>query len=208
MLPNDVIAQTAPAGTIERWDHSTVAFFASHRDGSISDVMRVVTAIGSPVVVVLTVGAVCMFLVATGRWRPGHGWVLIPITLAGAGVSVSIAKSVLDRARPPVALQALGSDADGFGFPSGHATLTIAGYGLLAVLLCRRALRRRSRVIVWSVAAVAITTVGVSRVYLGAHWPTDIAAGWLLGASWLLAWLGVTSWSRRREDAAFMWSPQ
>ena len=82
-------------------------------------------------------------------------------------------------------------DAAGYAFPSAHAASGVALYGLLALFLLRR-LDGRPRVAVCAVALVGVVSLGLTRVYLGAHYPSDVLAGWLVGTlvaagAWTLA---------------------
>jgi len=69
-------------------------------------------------------------------------------------------------------------------FPSGHSTISVATYLVLAIVLAGLVQRRRSRAMIHAVATLLILSIGFSRVYLGVHWPTDVLAGWALGATW------------------------
>jgi undecaprenyl-diphosphatase len=83
-------------------------------------------------------------------------------------------------------------------FPSGHATLSAATYLTLGVLLARLELRRRAKLYFLGLAVILTALVGASRVYLGVHWPTDVLAGWSVGAAWAMGvWL-VALWLQRR----------
>jgi membrane-associated phospholipid phosphatase len=100
------------------------------------------------------------------------------------------------RPRPPEALHLTG--AAGFAFPSGHTTSATMAYGIAVLLVATYAKRRRTVVITAVVAVLAAVGVGLSRVYLGVHWPTDVAAGWALG----VLWLGVGALLMRPRVAA------
>jgi membrane-associated phospholipid phosphatase len=100
--------------------------------------------------------------------------------LGGFGL-YSVAKPLVQRPRPPAA--DLLTAASGWAFPSGHATQAMVGLGALAVLLAGRSPRLRPWLL--TAATVLVLLVGGSRVCLGAHWPTDVLAGWALGAAWL-----------------------
>jgi undecaprenyl-diphosphatase len=77
-------------------------------------------------------------------------------------------------------------------FPSGHATDAAAVYGMLAVLLVAVVPRRGAKVAVWAAAVVVVGLVGLSRIYVGGHWLTDVIAGFALGVAWLRCLLTVT----------------
>lgn len=149
------------------------------------DVIRDITALGSPTVLVLTVTAVCGFLMMAGQW--GMMWLAAGSSLLGWGVSIGL-KHLFARARPDVLFH--GTLADGYSFPSGHAMMSTVVFLTLATLVARLAPRTRLRVYAIGTAAAFSVMVGLSRVYLGVHWASDVAAGWAAGAAWaVLVWL-------------------
>lgn len=106
------------------------------------------------------------------------------LAMAGVGASVRYGKTFISRARPSdVAYY----EVEHFSFPSGHATTSLALYGLLAYFLYRHYHRRSQyqSLAVW-IAAVLILLIGFSRIYLGVHFLSDVLAGYLLGLLWLL----------------------
>jgi membrane-associated phospholipid phosphatase len=105
------------------------------------------------------------------------------------------------RPRPPASLHLIG--VSGFGFPSGHATTVLACWGLVALLLgAGRSIR--VKIVLWTAAVVIVALVGLSRIYLGVHWWTDVVAGFALGGLWLclLGLLLLRFVERRLADAA------
>ena len=83
-------------------------------------------------------------------------------------------------------------------FPSGHAMAAAAIYLTLAALVSRLVEERRAKAFVVSVALVLVLLIGVSRVYLGVHWPSDVLAGWTAGLSWAVAcWIVMARLQRR-----------
>jgi membrane-associated phospholipid phosphatase len=181
-------------------DQPVAEWSAGHRVAWLTAAMRVVTTLGSPLGVTLTVVAV----VGLVEWRARRFWpgLIAAVVLGGAQLLETSAKVIVARPRPPSTLWAHDMSAGGFSFPSGHATLAAAGYGLIAALLVRYLRPVRARAAVWVAAATATATVGLSRVYLGVHWLSDVLAGWLVGTVWLglvclVAWRSGVVTTRR-----------
>ena len=102
----------------------------------------------------------------------------------------TLAQEVIRRVRPPQAA-AIILVPNAFGFPSGHSITAMLLYGAIAFLAFRIARRLWVRVTVAAVCVVLIVYVGFTRVYLGAHWPTDVIGAWLLGGAWLALIAGL-----------------
>jgi undecaprenyl-diphosphatase len=117
--------------------------------------------------------------------------------LMGAELLSRVVKSLVDRHRPPASLHLI--RVSGFAFPSGHATAVVACWGMAAILL---GVERSTRITVglWAGASLIAALVGLSRLYLGVHWWTDVVAGFALGGLWLCL-LGLL-FLRRRKGAA------
>ncbi|HYR24472.1 MAG TPA: phosphatase PAP2 family protein [Aquabacterium sp.] len=148
------------------------------------DVMRDITALGSPTVLILTVTAIWGYLAMARQWR--MAWLAAGSCLGGWATSIAL-KQMFMRSRPDVSFH--GTLADGYSFPSGHAMMSAVVFLTLATLVARLAPRTRLRVYAIGVAALVSGLVGLSRVYLGVHWASDVAAGWAAGVAWaLLVW--------------------
>ena len=110
---------------------------------------------------------------------------------------VETAKEVFDRPRPDLVPH--GAIVSTASFPSGHSMMAAVTYLTLGVLIARGLSDRRLKIYVLSLAVTMTLLVGVSRVYLGVHWPTDVLAGWLAGSGWAVACLlGASLVSRNR----------
>jgi membrane-associated phospholipid phosphatase len=158
-----------------------------HRTGFATGVMKTATWLGSTAVLIPLVVALAGYMLARRRdWRPGA---VVVVVLAGVIALYNIVKPAVGRARPP-----MGSwigHYSGHSFPSGHATQSIAFYGAAALML-GAGKAAKVKTWLWAIAATIVLVVGVSRLYLGAHWLSDVLGGWALGAAWLALVAGVT----------------
>lgn len=125
---------------------------------------------------------------------------LLVLGLAGGvGLSEGL-KAMFERARPPAAYQAV--ETINASFPSGHALLSTVFYLSLAVMLSRAFPQRRLKGYVIGVGVLIAVLVGLTRIYLAAHWATDVFAGWSVGAAWAMAlWLVSYALERRQRRA-------
>jgi undecaprenyl-diphosphatase len=163
-----------------------------------------VTALGSATVLGLTVVAVGGFLLLQGLWRRA---LFVTVASGGAWLLNGALKDLFQRPRPDVVPHL--REVMSMSFPSGHALQSAVVYLTLGALSMHIAQRRLTKLYCMTVAMLATVLVGVTRIYLGVHYPTDVLAGWLIGLSWaLLCWLIERSLERRaglrreQEDAA------
>ncbi len=156
-----------------------------------------VTALGSVTVLALITLAAVGFLFADGKPRTA----LLVIASVGGGTLLStLLKLGYDRPRPDLVPH--GVEVYTASFPSGHALGAAVVFLTLGGLLSWSQPRRRIKIYILSTAVLLTILVGVSRVYLGVHWPTDVLAGWTIGAAWALAWSGVALVLARRTRPA------
>ncbi len=172
-------------------DHPVTRWLAAHRDLWLTTVLRAITVAGGPLFLVAL--ALPISLVAGWRCR---SWRPVVLALAcGAGVPLVLftAKALVGRNRPPLPFALV--DADGYSFPSGHATGTAAIMVISAWILTRWLVPRwTGRVTVWAIAIGAAFLIGFSRVYLGVHYLSDVLSGWLLGMAWAGTVMLVGTW--------------
>ncbi len=147
---------------------------------------RDLTALGGVAVLTLTTLVVAGFFLLLRRWRS----MLYILVTVGGGILISgVAKEFFDRPRPDLVPH--GSIVLTTSFPSGHSMMAAVAYLSLGVLIARVQPRLALRIYVMVVAVLLTVLVGISRVYLGVHWPTDVAAGWLAGGAWAMICLAV-----------------
>jgi undecaprenyl-diphosphatase len=134
---------------------------------------------------------------ALRRRRAEAGW--LAASLIGASIIDTTLKSLFHRARPDPNLHlAYVANAS---FPSGHAMISSAVYLSLALMLAETDPRRLGRVCLLAFMCLVVLLIGCSRVYLGVHWPSDVVAGWCLGAAWALLVFAAMRWLRRRAHS-------
>lgn len=147
---------------------------------------------GFAVLALLTLLAVG-YLLTLKRW--GGALLLLAATLSGTAISEGL-KVGFNRPRPDLVAHIV--ETTSMSFPSGHAMLSAVTYLTLGALIARTQKRRRLRAYVLGAAITLTLIIGLSRIYLGVHWPTDVLAGWCLGAAWALAcWAAATVIGRR-----------
>jgi undecaprenyl-diphosphatase len=152
-----------------------------------------VTSLGSSTVLVLVSLAVIGFMAIYGTHS---GTTLITASVGGGLLLVTVLKHFFARDRPdlvPHAVQVFSAS-----FPSGHATLSAVTYLTLGALLARAQERRGPKAYVLGTAILLTLMVGISRVYLGVHWPTDVLGGWCIGAAWAIGCWMAAVWLERR----------
>ena len=145
-----------------------------------TDVFRAITTLGNfATLVIVTVIAVTVFW----RRRERTDAVFVLFAFLGAQVLSSAMKLGFRRERPffpdPLATES------SFSFPSGHALISLAVYGSIALVLARRLPRRGDRMLLYAAAGLLILAIGFSRLYLGVHFLSDVLAGFAAGAAWL-----------------------
>jgi undecaprenyl-diphosphatase len=188
------------AGDTQTFDERMLAALRKPEDPSIPigprwlrAVALDVTALGSPTVLGLAVFAVSGYLVLQQLYRVA-GFVVI--ASVGGWLLNDLLKNLFERTRPAIVPHL--REVSTLSFPSGHALTSAAVFLTLGVLLMRVSDRRLTKFYCLAVAMFATLLVGVSRIFLGVHYPTDVLAGWLIGLSWaLLCWIIERAIERR-----------
>lgn len=156
-------------------DQAAAAFLYAIRSPALDHAMMALSAFGDGTQRIAIVLLVTLYLLWRRRWR----WAAALVAaMACSAALVPLFKLLFQVARP----SAIYSGAETFSFPSGHVASATVLYTLLA-WIAARGLRAGGRLVPWLVAALLITLMGVSRIYVGAHWPSDVFGGLALGAA-------------------------
>lgn len=166
------------AKQFDDWVRSGVHQFASP---SVTSAMRIVTVFGAPVVLFSLTLIVGFGFLAKKKYR---AMILLVATVAGSSLLNEVLKLSFHRTRPSPFFDT--ELPTSFSFPSGHALMSFCFYSTLAALISARSNSRLVRIIVWAVAALVIAAVGVSRIYLGVHYPSDVVAGYAAAFIWVM----------------------
>jgi membrane-associated phospholipid phosphatase len=176
---------------IVRWDIRFAAWLHAHASDPLVRVFDVVTLAGNSIVLFVLVAAIGIVLLR--RTRPNEAAV-IALAFGGSALLNPLLKLLFHRKRPELAFVHL----DTYSFPSGHAAVSTATFTTIAFLLGRRYRSLRARLAIALGTAAAILLVGFSRLYLGAHYLSDVLAGISFGFAWaMLCLIGYTLWGER-----------
>jgi undecaprenyl-diphosphatase len=158
----------------------------------LEQVARDVTALGgSPLVLTLTVTA-CGYLVLRRRWLSAS---VVVVSVMGGEIASDTIKAIVDRPRPDLVPRFV--QVYSASFPSGHAFLAMVVYLTIAMQLARLEKAAVVRGYLIAIALVIVAAVGISRIYLGVHWPSDVLAGWGIGLAWVLVvWAAARVYER------------
>jgi undecaprenyl-diphosphatase len=154
------------------------------------------TALGGPAVLTLMVALVAGYLALRRDFR--NMWLVLIASVLGVTLN-TLLKAVIGRERPPEAIR-LAHETTA-SFPSGHSALSAIIYLTLGAILAASRTRRRERTYIIATALLLTGIVGVTRVYIGVHYPTDVLAGWSAGLCWTLVCLIVAHKLQRPRPA-------
>ena len=196
------IADEMSEGELDALDRAILLAFRNTPDDPIGapafeGAMRDLTALGSYTVLGCMVAAVIAYLAMAGLRRMA---LLLTASIAGGMVLSNVLKFSFTRPRPDIVAPLV--EVYTSSFPSGHATLAAVTYLTLGALLAEVHPRRRLKLYFLGLGAALTIMVGLSRIYLGVHYPSDVLAGWCVGAAWALFCYLVTMWIRRPRPQA------
>lgn len=173
------VAEHVRQGTTQPFDDAVMRWIGNHQYPALQSVMLEITALGTGTVVAMIVFVAGMFL-----WlnKHKHSAVLLIVATLGGMVLDTVLKIGFNRPRPQIFTW--GTHAASSSFPSGHAMSSIIVYGTVAYLAARLQQNFASRIATMALAAIIIVAIGLSRLYLGVHYPSDVLAGLIIGLAW------------------------
>ena len=145
-----------------------------------------VTALGGVTVLTLLTVLAVGYLAVSRKWISAG---LVAAATISGSVLGSVLKAGFARARPTIVPHLV--DVHSLSYPSGHATNSAVVFLTLGALLAQAQRTRWARAYVIAVGVLITILIGISRVFVGVHWPTDVLAGWIVGASWALFWWAI-----------------
>ena len=168
-------------GLSDAFDRTLLNYMHAHQSPLATTLASGLAVMGSPPVIVsiAVLGAVAGLFFRRIR---GAAWTL-PVAVIGAGVLIQGVKLSFHRPRPHLFTPLL--TEGGFSFPSGHSLIAMVVYGLLGAFVMHLFTNKRARRMVAALTVLLIFAIGVSRIYVGVHYPTDVLAGWTAGVPWL-----------------------
>ncbi|MDB5055141.1 MAG: pgpB [Bacilli bacterium] len=165
---------------IARFDSTIISFFQGFESSSITVMMKFFTAIGSGWIISILAIVIILFLYKVLHHR--FELILFAWVLIGSALLNILLKMIFQRSRP--ILHRI-IDVNGFSFPSGHSMAAFTLYGILSFLLWRHITTRLGRMLLLIGSAFIILMIGISRIYLGVHYPSDVLGGYLASGCWL-----------------------
>lgn len=169
------------------FDERVAFWFHRHATLPLTQIMRVVTFFGSVGFVAVASSCIVIFLIVRKRW---YQVLLLTLAVGGGSLLNILLKHFFHRQRPMLENPLL--TLTSFGFPSGHTMGSTLFYGTLAVFVAQSVKSWRWRVLAFWIAALVVVLIGFSRIYLGAHYLTDVVGAIAVGLAWLaFCWTGV-----------------
>lgn len=171
---------------MHHFDSTIISWVQGLEAPNLTVVMKFFTTIGSGLPIVI----ISIMIMALLYQFLGHRrellfliWVMI-----GSALMNKLLKLVFQRTRPTLHRIV---EANGYSFPSGHSVAAFALYGALAFLIWKHVHKAKGRILIIIFSSLFIVTIGISRIYLGVHYPSDVIGGYLMSACWLTLSIGL-----------------
>jgi undecaprenyl-diphosphatase len=186
------IAEEVAEDHTRRFDMAVRGWVHQYSSPFLTRAAKVASFIGADILVGALIA--CLLVFAFLRWRRAALW--LTITMAGGMVLNLSLKYAFHRQRPTPFFAALPHT---YSFPSGHALFSVCFYGVLAGLLSGRINSLTAKICIWTAAIILIAAIGLSRIYLGVHYPTDVLGGYVAAGVWVSSMLAFDRLRARRN---------
>ncbi|HWV56780.1 MAG TPA: phosphatase PAP2 family protein [Longimicrobiales bacterium] len=183
-------------GETARIDAAILLWLDAHATPWLDRAAVEVTALGNGVVITVLTAVAAALLLRFGHWPYA---LLIAAAAAGGGAITAAIKELIDRPRPQLFEWRIHFPEPSAAYPSGHATIAMVTFAALAYIFHRIGGRPAVGLVATAVAAVLILLVGISRLYLGVHYPSDVVAGYIVGFTWVVVCALVAEALERRR---------
>ncbi|MGM0847387.1 MAG: phosphatase PAP2 family protein [Bacillota bacterium] len=183
------IAEGLLENEVESFDTAIIDFFISIESSGLDQFFVFITELGS--VWFITTASIITILVLWLKLKDKWGILFFILAIGAGGLLTKILKTFYERGRPSINPEI---DAVGFSFPSGHSMGSLIFYGFLIYLVIRSGLSLAAKWTISTMAVLLFVLIGISRIYLGAHFPTDVLAGQLAGGFWLILCILALEW--------------
>jgi undecaprenyl-diphosphatase len=180
----ELVGETQSGEALAAFDVALAAALARHLDGTTLAIAAAITHLGDPIVLFVLALLVVAALAGRGERQLALAWIVVT---GGGALLNRLLKGLFERSRP--VHDHVFASAEGFSFPSGHASGSLLVYGMLAYLAVRHA-PHRWHLPVAALALMLVVFVGASRVLLQVHWFSDVLAGWANAAAWTTLCIG------------------
>lgn len=190
------IAEELLENELVSFDDAIISFFKTVQTSMLDSIYITITELGS--VWFLTTMSVLVILLLWFKAKDKWGILFFIIAVGGSGLLTWILKHTYERGRPSINEEI---DAIGFSFPSGHSMGSLIFYGFITYFILRSSQKRAIKYISLVGLGTLIILIGTSRIYLGAHYPSDVIAGYIAGTIWLILCLLALEWIQWQSNS-------
>lgn len=183
------IAEEIMGNEVKYFDDTIIGFFKAIESSTLDQVMIFITELGS--VWFLATLSIITILTLWIKVKDKWGILFFIIGIGGGGLLTKLLKYYYQRGRPSINPEI---DAIGYSFPSGHSLGSLIFYGFIAYFIIRSEIKKSIKWVAVLLTGVLVLLIGMSRIYLGAHFPSDVIAGHLAGAIWLILSILALEW--------------
>ena len=195
------LADEMAEGEVRRFDDWVRDGIHQSSTPAVTFAMRGVTILGGPLVLFSLSLVVGVGFFVKKNYR---SMIFLIATIVGSSLLNEVLKLSFHRTRPLPFFDLRAPNS--YSFPSGHALMSFCFYSSMAALISRRSKSRAVRITVWALASVLILTIGISRIYLGVHYPSDVVAGYAAAFIWVMFIVIVDRATARKDDEAKGWA--